>query len=64
MQAINVFCSLADESRQVPNLKGKKYADYKITEPEWEVLKLIREVLEVQQFFCVRLSHDDITFLL
>lgn len=61
-KAINVFCSLADESRQVPNLKGKKYAHYKIAESEWEILDLIREVLQVSTLLLYA-DHRGLTLL-
>ncbi|GLB42145.1 putative hAT family C-terminal dimerisation region [Lyophyllum shimeji] len=44
--AINKFCAVADDSNKVPNLKNKKYADYKISPEEWDMLELIREVLQ------------------
>ncbi|KAG6905961.1 hypothetical protein DXG01_016674 [Tephrocybe rancida] len=45
--AIDKFCLLADSSTKVLNLMKKEYADYKLTSDEWEILGLIKEVLEV-----------------
>ncbi|KIK73745.1 hypothetical protein PAXRUDRAFT_177612, partial [Paxillus rubicundulus Ve08.2h10] len=40
---VNKFCVMADNTSKVPKLKGKKYADYTISE-EWKMLELIYEV--------------------
>lgn len=32
----------------MPDLKDKAYSDYSVAQPEWELLDLIREVLEVR----------------
>ncbi|KIK36413.1 hypothetical protein CY34DRAFT_94422, partial [Suillus luteus UH-Slu-Lm8-n1] len=45
-QGINRFIQLADESDEVPNLKGKLYADFRLSAPEWTELELMREVLQ------------------
>ncbi|KAH7920372.1 hypothetical protein BV22DRAFT_1021370, partial [Leucogyrophana mollusca] len=45
--AVDKFCLLADSSSKVPKLKNKKYADYKVSPEEWEMLNLIQEVLKV-----------------
>lgn len=45
-QGINRFIQLADESDEVPNLKGKLYADFRLSAPEWAELELMREVLQ------------------
>ncbi|KIJ15094.1 hypothetical protein PAXINDRAFT_77655, partial [Paxillus involutus ATCC 200175] len=44
--AVNKFCVMADNTSKVPKLKGKKYADYAISEEEWKMLELIYEVLK------------------
>ncbi|KIJ96422.1 hypothetical protein K443DRAFT_10649 [Laccaria amethystina LaAM-08-1] len=41
--ALQKFCVFADE--KLPNLKNKKYADYKFEPDEWKMLDLIQEVL-------------------
>ncbi|PBK88621.1 hypothetical protein ARMGADRAFT_937126, partial [Armillaria gallica] len=46
--AINKFCALADDSPKVPNLKKKKYANFKILPEEWKLLALIMEVLDFE----------------
>lgn len=47
VQAVDKFVLVADVSRQVPKLKNKKYADYRLTEDEWALLQLMKDVLEV-----------------
>jgi hypothetical protein len=54
-QACNKFTLLADHSDKVPNLKGKKYSDFLLTDAEWDILELMKEVLEVRASFSIRL---------
>ncbi|KAG1791155.1 ribonuclease H-like domain-containing protein [Suillus plorans] len=41
-----VWVIFLNRSSKVPKLKGKKYADYAITDEEWNMLSLIEEVLK------------------
>ncbi|KAG1811121.1 uncharacterized protein BJ212DRAFT_1278098, partial [Suillus subaureus] len=43
---INLFVELTDNSENVPNLKGKSYADFQLDRRDWEKLKLMHEVLQ------------------
>ncbi|KAF8805040.1 hypothetical protein BYT27DRAFT_7105690, partial [Phlegmacium glaucopus] len=45
--ALNHFAQLADESDEVPNLKGKSYSDFYLRKRDWEKLELMHEVLKV-----------------
>ncbi|KAI0808987.1 hypothetical protein BC629DRAFT_1437238 [Irpex lacteus] len=45
-KGINKFCRNADDSPQVPQLKNKEYSDYRITNQEWDLLSVLKEVLE------------------
>jgi hypothetical protein len=47
-QAVDLFTALADKSTKVPKLICKQYADFSISEDEWEMLQLIQEVLQVR----------------
>ncbi|KAG0694567.1 hypothetical protein DFH29DRAFT_1006219 [Suillus ampliporus] len=38
--------SSADDSEEVPNLQGKTYSAFKITQQEWLKLELIRDMLQ------------------
>ena len=38
---------LADDSDEVPNLKGKQYVDFRLLKKDWDTLKLMHEVLQV-----------------
>jgi hypothetical protein len=38
---------LADESDEVPNLKGKSYSDFYLRKRDWDKLELMHEVLKV-----------------
>ena len=42
------FIATADDCAQVPNLRKKAYADYKLSVDEWSNLDLLREILKVQ----------------
>lgn len=61
LQAIINFLLLADASSQVPPLtKGFKYADYALSEEEWELLELLHEVLQVHAnvlLYVITLTH-------
>jgi hypothetical protein len=47
-QALDIFCYLADENDDVPNLEGgKKYSYYKLSNEEWNVIRLCCNALEV-----------------
>uniref|UniRef100_A0A8H7XSR6 Uncharacterized protein n=1 Tax=Psilocybe cubensis TaxID=181762 RepID=A0A8H7XSR6_PSICU len=45
-KAVNKFVLVADMSNHIPKLKNKKYADFYLTEHEWDLLQLMKEVLE------------------
>jgi hypothetical protein len=47
-QAVTRFVQLADDSDDVPDLRGKKYSDYRLSKSEWDKLVLMREVLQVK----------------
>jgi hypothetical protein len=54
---VDKFCRLADSSPHVPKLIKKKYNDYLLTEGEWELLALIKEVLQVCCPLLLTVSH-------
>ncbi|KAG2028562.1 hypothetical protein BDR03DRAFT_1003883 [Suillus americanus] len=45
-KGVNRFTQLADDSDEVPNLQGKTYSAFKLTQQEWSKLELIRDVLQ------------------
>jgi hypothetical protein len=45
--AVARFIQLADESEEVPTLKGKAYANFRLGKKDWEHLSLIHQVLKV-----------------
>ncbi|KAG2343535.1 hypothetical protein BDR05DRAFT_884438, partial [Suillus weaverae] len=47
VRTLNRFTQLADDSDEVPNLQGKTYSAFKLTQQEWSKLELIRDVLQV-----------------
>jgi hypothetical protein len=49
--AVTRFIQLADDSEEVPTLKGKSYADFWLGKRDWERLTLIHEVLQVFLLF-------------
>ncbi|KAK7025717.1 HAT family dimerization domain-containing protein [Favolaschia claudopus] len=53
--AVNRFVLLADDSSEVPNLVKKSYANFRLSNQDWEHLGRIREVLQepanIQQSF-------------
>ena len=57
LQAIDVFCVLADDNSDIPPLShGKKWSNYKLTNPEWRIIKLAYDCLKV----CFSLLAPDI----
>ena len=44
---MNRFIQLADDSDEVPELREKKYQDFRISRSEWTKLELMHEVLQV-----------------
>ena len=42
---------LDNNTSKVPKLKGKKCADYVISEEEWKMVELVHEILKVILFF-------------
>jgi hypothetical protein len=44
---VNLFVELADDSDEVPSLKGKQYADFRLDRKDWERMKQMKEVLQV-----------------
>jgi hypothetical protein len=42
-----LFVELADDSDEVPPLKGKQYADFRLDRKDWERMKQMKEVLQV-----------------
>jgi hypothetical protein len=53
LQEINRFTQLADDSEEVPNLQGKTYSAFKLTQHKWLKLELIQDVLQVSSFNCL-----------
>ena len=47
IQGLNHFAEVADESDDVPNLKGKLYSDFHLRKNDWEKITLMHEVLKV-----------------
>jgi hypothetical protein len=48
IQALNHFVQLLDDSKEVPDLKGKKlYADFKLNRRDWEQIEKVHKVLQV-----------------
>jgi hypothetical protein len=47
-QAIDRFCRLADDDEDLPPLaNGNKWANYLLSGPEWEIIRLAQDCLEV-----------------
>ncbi|KAM6498413.1 Ribonuclease H-like domain containing protein [Amanita muscaria] len=47
-KAIDYFCILADENDTIPPLSGgKKWSDYKLSSPEWQIIKLAQNCLQI-----------------
>jgi hypothetical protein len=49
MQAIDYFCLAADTNEDLPPLKNKRWADYRLTTSEWTLVKLVHHCLQVRQ---------------
>ncbi|KAF8218540.1 hypothetical protein L208DRAFT_1215012, partial [Tricholoma matsutake] len=43
---VNLFVKLADDSEEVPALKGKQYANFHLDLKDWEKMKQMKEVLQ------------------
>lgn len=57
-QACHKFTLLADDDARVPNLKAlKSYAMFKLTDQEWQLLELIRNVLKEPASSCQTFSQ-------
>ena len=53
LQAIDDFCVLADNDRDLPPLRrGKKWADYRLSQPEWQIIELAQDCLRVSGHIC------------
>jgi hypothetical protein len=46
-QGVNRFIQLADDSDEVPDLKGKAYAAFKLPSQGWSKMELMQDVLQV-----------------
>ena len=46
-QAIDYFCITADTNEDLPALNNKLWADYRLTAPEWKLVKLVHRCLKV-----------------
>jgi hypothetical protein len=44
-QAVNRFTQLADDSDDIPRLRGKKYSNFKLSKKDWDRLAIMHEVL-------------------
>ena len=44
---IDVFCLTADSNEGLPPLKNKSWSDYRLTTPEWKLVKLVYKCLKV-----------------
>jgi hypothetical protein len=56
-QGVNHFVQLADDSDEVPNLKGKAYSDFRLRKQDWARMDLMREVLQV----CTLTIHCEVS---
>lgn len=45
-KGVNHFVQLADDSDEVPNLKGKAYSDFRLRKQDWARMELMHEVLQ------------------
>jgi hypothetical protein len=57
---VNRFTQLADDSDEVPDLKNKKYRDFRLSKADWVKMELMREVLQVYHSVLILSSgpHD------
>jgi hypothetical protein len=39
---------IADDSEEVPDLRRKKYQDFRLSKPDWVKMELMHEVLQVR----------------
>ena len=46
-KAIDYFCLAADDNEDLPPLKNKAWADYRLTTVEWKQVKLVHHCLKV-----------------
>lgn len=46
LKGVNHFVQLADDSDEVPNLKGKSYSDFRLRKQDWATMELMHEVLQ------------------
>ncbi|KAF8148227.1 hypothetical protein B0H34DRAFT_267201 [Crassisporium funariophilum] len=46
-QGVVHFSQLADDSDEVPNLKGKSYSDFRLQKSDWARMQLMHDVLQV-----------------
>jgi hypothetical protein len=59
-QGVNRFVRLADDSDEVPKLRKRQYADFKLTNGDWLQLSLLHEALQVCRsypFYCSTYSY-------
>ncbi|KAG2749565.1 hypothetical protein P692DRAFT_20731536, partial [Suillus brevipes Sb2] len=61
LQGINRFTQLADDSEEVPNLQGKTYSAFKLTQHEWLKLELIRDVLQTWESMAGTSKFDSLS---
>ena len=46
-KGVNHFVRLADDSDEVPNLKGKSYSDFQLRKQDWARVELMHKILQV-----------------
>jgi len=44
---INAFCLTANSNEGLTPLKNKSWSDYRLTTPEWKLIKLVHKCLKV-----------------
>ena len=55
LQAINIFCVLADENEDIPPLaNGKNWSNFKLAGAEWQLIQLA--------YNCLAVCSDIVTF--
>lgn len=64
-QAVKMFVNNADDSDDVPNVDKNqpKYASYRISETEWDLLTMIQKVLAVRHFSGSVWAHHQFIYL-
>jgi len=55
---VNLFVELADDSEEVPALKGKWYTDFRLDHKDWEKMKQMKEVLQACKTFHYHFDND------